>query len=65
MKLRTVIDNYLVMSRKSRSELSLELGLHSTTMSRFLTGHDISQTHFAALLIWLLREEDDGPEQVS
>ena len=60
MKLRTVIENYLVMSRTSHAQLSLELGWRSNTMSRFLRGIDINQAHFAELLIWLLKEEDEG-----
>ena len=65
MKLRTVIENYLVISRIPQSHFSAELGWPRPTMNRFLKGGNLDQAHLASLLIWLLKEEeDDGPDHV-
>ena len=65
MKLRTVIENYLFITRKTQQEFSAELGWNATSLGRFLKGKNLDQAHLAALLIWLLKEEeDDGPDSV-
>ena len=62
MKLRTVIENYLVMSRTTAQAFSTELGWNPTSLGRFLKGKNLDQAHLASLLIWLLEEEEDGKE---
>ena len=59
MKLRTVIENYLVMSRKNQLEFSNELGWKPTSIGHFLQGKSLDQAHLAALLVWLLKEEEE------
>ena len=62
MKLAKVIDSYLILERKTRVEFADELGIPSSTVSRWLNGGVPSGPNLAAVIAWLLEEEESNPE---
>lgn len=58
MRLRKVIDNYLVLQRLSRSDFSREMGWSKGTVSRWLNGGKLDSQHLSELIRWLLEDEE-------
>ena len=59
MRLRTVIDDYLVINRKTPSDLSRELGWPPSSATRWLNGQSqLPGDRLAQLIAWLLSSEE-------
>ena len=57
MRLRKVIDNYLVIERVSRLDFSKGMGWSPSQVSRWLNGKELSAQHLSELIRWLLEDE--------
>ena len=54
IQLAKLIDDHLVLSRKSQKDFAAEIGVPKGALSRFLNGKAISQDHVLTLVHWTL-----------
>ena len=60
MRLRKVIDDHLIMQRKSRSDFAKEIGMSKQAVGRWLNGSmHVSGEHLASLMVYLLSDEPE------
>ena len=57
MRLRKVLENHLLLTRKQQMDFAQEIGWPESSLSRFLNGKSVSQEHLAKLICWLLTDE--------
>ena len=54
IQLAKLIDDHLVLSRKSQKDFAAEIGVPKGALSRFLNGKAISQDHVLTVVHWAL-----------
>ena len=63
MRLKTVIDNHLTMTRTKPADFAREIGWSQSKVTRWLNGSDVTATDMANLISWLLHAGEAVEEE--